>query len=46
LECGVGFLEIFWCKGTGGLPGMWVGGGVSTNSVEERENGGLGAVFP
>jgi len=27
-------------------PGIWFGGGGSTNSVEDRENGDLGAVAP
>jgi len=33
--------------GEGGTRGVWWGGGGGlTNSVEDRENGGLGAVAP
>ena len=46
LKLTVGILEILLCNVTVALPGILFGGGVSTNSVEERENGGLGAVFP
>jgi len=37
---------IFYCNRPVAYPGILLGGGVSTNSVEERENGDLGAVAP
>ena len=40
------YVSLYFCLRHSGVPKNFVRGGVSTNSVEDRENGDLGAVAP